>query len=222
MPRVKICGLSTVEHALVAANAGADFLGMVFAPSKRQVSPEKALPIAEAVHRLFPRPLLVGVFVNIDAREVNRTARHCRLDWVQLSGDETWDYCKDIELPILKVIHVTTPIVASEVVVEIEKVYRLYSREKLVCLLDSQVGNAHGGTGQTFNWQLAKEVSARFPVIVAGGLTPENVGRLVSDVMPWGVDVSSGVESNSHKDPAKIEAFIKTAKQAGRDPGVSS
>ena len=84
---------------------------------------------------------------------------------------------------------------------------------ELICLLDTKVEDAYGGTGQAFNWQLAKDVSARFPVLVAGGLTPANVGRLVEEVQPWGVDVSSGIESHSQKDTAKIIDFIEAVRK---------
>jgi phosphoribosylanthranilate isomerase len=212
--RIKICGLSEIQHALAAAKAGADFLGLVFASSRRQVSIEKALPIVKEVHALNPHLVVVGVFANSTADEVNRTADYCNLDWIQLSGNETWDYCQQIERPIIKTVHVSSAKTVEGIVSEIAMGYRLLPRHDFVCLVDSKVGDAYGGTGQAFDWKLAKEVSARFSVIIAGGLTPANVSQLLEEVRPWGVDVSTGVESNGQKDTAKIKKFIQAVRTA--------
>jgi phosphoribosylanthranilate isomerase len=212
--RIKICGLSDIEHALAAADAGADYLGLIFAESRRRVSPEQALEIVKAVRELTHPPEVVGVFAGSPAAEVNSIARACRLDRVQLSGDETYEYCRDIDFPIFKVIHVHKGSSAAEIIGEITHGYKIMAGKEITFLLDSSSGSAYGGTGQTFDRQIAKEVSGRFPVIIAGGLTPENVGDLVKEMNPYGVDVSSGVETDYRKDSAKITAFIKAVRSA--------
>jgi len=222
LTKVKICGISDTETALAASEAGADFLGLVFAPSQRQVSPETALQIVEAVHSLNPRPEVGGIFVNLDAKEINRIAADCRLDWVQLSGDETWRYCEDIEYPFIKTIHVPPDERIEIILNNIHIGYGIYAERELVCLLDSRVNEAYGGSGETFDWQLVKEISAKFPVIIAGGLTPTNVGQLAKEVQPWGVDVSTGVESNGKKDISKIRAFIEAVRKVDEDIASSS
>ncbi len=214
MTEVKICGISEAEHALVAARAGADYIGIVFAPSRRQITSEKARQIVDAIQTLKSPPVTVGVFVNLPAKEVNRIAVLCHLDRVQLNGDEEWDYCREIECPITKAIHISPGATSMDVLTDIEAGYHRFSSERLICLLDSSVKGAPGGTGETFNWQLAKEVCARFPVMVAGGLTPENVGDLIRTAHPRGVDVSSGVESGGRKDTLRIKAFIEAVKKA--------
>lgn len=217
MTKVKICGISQVDHALAAAEAGADFIGMVFASSKRQISPPTAQQIVLALEDMKPCPLIVGVFVNIDAHEVNRLATTCRLDWIQLSGDETWEYCKQIERPIIKTIHVSDSRDSKNIMTELSAGSKLLGAESFICLLDSRVKGAYGGTGQSFDWELAGQVSQKYPVIVAGGLSPENVGQAIKTARPWGVDISSGVETNGIKDTSKIEAFISVVRRADEE-----
>ena len=173
--------------------------------------------LAEAAHSLSPRPAVAGVFVNLEAPEVNRIAGRCRLDWVQLSGDESWPYCREINYPVIKAVHVPAERTAESAIADIEAGYRILPQKRLVSLLDTQADNAYGGTGETFDWQLAGEVAARFPVFIAGGLTPVNVSHLVRQIKPWGVDVSSGVESNGRKDISKIRAFIGAVREADKE-----
>ncbi|MDD4874024.1 MAG: phosphoribosylanthranilate isomerase [Dehalococcoidales bacterium] len=214
MTRVKICGITQVEHALAAADAGADFLGLVFAPSKRQVDIEQAFKITEAISKLDKRPHMVGVFVNIPAVEVNTTVRYCNLDYVQISGNENWDYCRDIDFPVIKVIHITGGCTAEQIINEIETGYKSALKYEPVCLLDTKTGNNFGGTGNVFDWAVAQDAIAEYPVIVAGGLSIDNVSRLVEEIRPWGVDVSTGVETGGKKDIGKIQTFIDSVRKA--------
>ncbi len=217
MTRIKICGMTTAEHALAAAYSGADFIGIVFAPSTRQISEQKATEIIEAVRTFKPHLLVAGVFVNSAADEVNSIADRCRLDWVQLSGDEDWEYCSLIERPIIKAIHIFSEMTAEKVLTIAEKGCRIVGRERLLFLLDTGIKNAYGGTGVKFNWDRAREIIAHYPVIIAGGLNPENVADLVKKFSPWGVDVSSGVEINGRKDGGTIDAFIKAVKSSEKE-----
>lgn len=209
MVRVKICGLMETEHAVKAGKSGADFIGMLFAESRRQITSEKGIQLVESIKDINPRPEAVGVFRNTPAAEVNRIARECRLDRVQLNGDETPGYCRQIILPVTKVIHVSPDANTDTILAQTQKWYEVMKVEGFLCQLDTTVDGKYGGTGITFDWRIAKAVAAEFPVMVAGGLTPENVVQLLKEVKPWGVDVASGVETNGRKDPAKIEAFIR-------------
>jgi phosphoribosylanthranilate isomerase len=211
MTRVKICGIRDKNNALAAVEAGADFIGLVFTPSKRQVDPTQACEIVSAVKKSSDATKVVGVFVNAPASQVNEIADFCALDCVQLSGDESWEYCREIVEPIIKAIRIgqQSP---EELCAELSTGGELLPAQRFITLLDSQVEGKYGGTGESFNWNLAQQVAERFPVIIAGGLDPKNVARLIETVRPWGVDVSSGVESNGLKDASKIRAFVKAVR----------
>jgi phosphoribosylanthranilate isomerase len=217
MTKIKICGLTSEVEAIAASEAGADFLGLVFAESQRRVTPERAGRIIEVVRKLEQRPMLVGIFVNLAAVEVNNITRYCGIDIVQLSGDESWGYCREIELPIIKVIHVETGQKANQVLHEIHEGYKVGLRREPLWLLDTKTGDTFGGTGRVFDWKLALEVSVRYPVIIAGGLTLQNITSLIKMVNPWGIDVSSGVESSGRKDIKKIKSFIATVRWAEKE-----
>ena len=213
MTRVKICGIREKAHALAAVGAGADFVGLVFASSKRQVTPAKAREIVSAVKKASNVVETVGVFVNMPAFKVNEIADFCALDWVQLSGDESWGYCREIARPIIKAIRVEKQ-QPEEIYAELNTGAKVLKRKKFIPLLDSYVEGKYGGTGKGFNWDLARQVAEKLPLILAGGLNPENVAKAIEITMPWGVDSSSGVEVNGNKDVAKIKAFIEAIRKA--------
>jgi phosphoribosylanthranilate isomerase len=210
--KVKIDGFKEEEHILAAAQAGADFVGMIFAPGKRQVTPEQATELVKAVRKLERVPAVVGVFVNLPAVEVNRIADECDLDLVQLSGDEDWQYCLEIGKPVIKVIHVADSDTVDSIVVKIEEGFNVLQSRDVMYLLDTKSDDAYGGTGKSFSRHIAAGVASRLPVIIAGGLNPENVAGVVDEVHPWGVDVSSGVETDGKKDTRKIKEFITEVK----------
>jgi phosphoribosylanthranilate isomerase len=203
---IKICGLRTVEHALVAAEAGADLIGLVFAPSRRQVSLADASAIAAAVRGLpAPRPQIVGLFVNAPVAEINAAVESVGLDLVQLSGDESLADAAGVGRPIMKSIRMD----GSE-----REAAWIAAGARL--LVDAHMPGAYGGTGARADWQLAAELAWRAPIMLAGGLDPANVAEAIAQVRPSGVDVSSGVEEGGVKSAAKIRAFIAAARGASR------
>lgn len=214
MTRVKICGLKEEIHALAAAEAGADFIGLVFAPSRRKITPTQAKKIATTAKESGHAVEVVGLFVNESVETVNETADFCGLDRVQLSGDESWEYCREIKRPIMKVIRVKRSQSAQEIVGILTDGLKVLDDKRFILSLDAYVKGKHGGTGMKINWKQARPVAEQFPVIIAGGLTPENVGRAIDQATPWGVDVSSGVEVNGVKHTARIRAFINAVRRA--------
>lgn len=210
--KIKICGIRDAVTARAAAEAGADFIGVVFAESRRRVSTEQALEIADAV-RDYPTGV-VGVFVNAAVAEVNRLAARCGLDRVQLSGDENWEYCRQIERPLIRAVRVPPGWGEEELAGKLAEGRRELGGREAVYLLDTYDRQRYGGTGRTFDWGIAVKAAAEFPLMVAGGLTPENVGGVVAGLGPWGVDVSGGVETGGIKDAARIRAFVKAVRES--------
>jgi phosphoribosylanthranilate isomerase len=230
-PVVKICGVRTVHQARVAAEAGADMVGLVFAESRRRVTPAEAHEVTAAAY--VRRPRFVGVFVNEDPDVIGRLARELRLDLVQLSGDEPPEQCAGLRVPYLKVVHVRSGMAAQDVL-RIAKRYR----DAVAIVLDAggrPIGlqpdrdrtdapptayrpppTAYGGTGLALDPAIAADVVRQFNglVMLAGGLRPETVVGTVRAVHPWAVDVSSGVETDGAKDETKIIAFVAAAKGA--------
>jgi phosphoribosylanthranilate isomerase len=214
MTKIKICGIKTEEQALTAAAAGADFIGVVFALSPRQITASKAEKIVTALKKSGAKTEVVGVFVNARPGTVKRTAERCRLDWVQLSGDEPWEYCLELDRPIIKVMRVSRSKKAEQVIKDLEYGTKLLKKQKHIFMLDANVREKYGGTGRKFNWNLAVPIARKYPVMIAGGLNPGNVTEAVKIISPWGVDVSTGIETKGVKDVDKIKKFIEAVRQA--------
>jgi phosphoribosylanthranilate isomerase len=214
MTYIKICGLKEEKHALAAAEAGADLIGLIFAPSPRRVSLEQAQKISQAVKESGLPTEVVGVFVNSHPATVNLIADSCYLDRVQLSGDEPWEYCAEITRPVIRALRVKRGQSAAEVGEYLAEGEEALSGRKHVFLLDSDYRGKYGGTGKMLDWNLAKGVAEEYPVLLAGGLTPENVAQAIYKVAPWGVDVSSGVEVGGTKHISRIRSFIQAVRKS--------
>lgn len=245
MTLVKICGNQTPQDVLAAAEAGADFVGMVFAESRRRVDAQQARAMVRALGRPLveheftvpppsqphvreeagewfrhgaqvlqaylsvKRPLTVGVFADQSIDEVNEIAEEAGIDLVQLSGDESWEDCLLVTKQVIQVVHISPIDSPSDPMQYVEPGFAL------ALLLDSAHGQYRGGSGQTFDWEVARRVAERAPIFLAGGLNPANVGEAIRTVQPWAVDVSSGVERGGSKDYELVRAFLRAAKGAG-------
>ncbi|HEX3716789.1 MAG TPA: phosphoribosylanthranilate isomerase [Verrucomicrobiae bacterium] len=202
--KVKICGVTSVGDAQIAAESGADAIGLMFyAGSPRHISSETAQEIA----RNLPLSVIrVGVFVDPEPSEVFAAIQACGLNVLQFHGAETPEFCRQFGIMTMKAFRIR----------DAESLAPVSSFNTDAFLLDSHVSGKAGGTGEKFNWDLAVEAKKLGrPVFLAGGLTPENVAEALRAVQPYGVDVSSGVEiSPGKKDPGKIRAFIAAARSA--------
>jgi phosphoribosylanthranilate isomerase len=209
MIQVKICGITRLEDAQAAVDAGADALGFVFyPPSPRYVTAEQAERI---IRTLPPFVTTVGLFVDVALDRVNEVAARCGLDRIQLHGRETPEFCRQITRPVIKAIRIRNA----------ESLTHVPDYKVAAYLLDAYVeGALPGGTGASFSWELAARAMPYGPVILAGGLTPENVEVAIAQIRPYGVDVSSGVErAPGIKDHRKVREFIVHAKAAALEKG---
>ena len=202
--RVKICGITSVKDAISAVNAGTDAIGLVFyAPSPRFVTIAQAQQIVAAIP---PFVSVVALFVNASTAEIEAVLAQVRIDIVQFHGDETPGDCAQIKLPYYKAIRVKADTNLLQ--------YALEFKDAKALLLDTYSEAAFGGTGHVFDWGLIPKNLTK-PVILAGGLVPENVRLAIQQVQPYAVDVSGGVESTKGiKDVAKIAAFMQAVDQS--------
>ncbi|MGI8594910.1 MAG: phosphoribosylanthranilate isomerase [Solirubrobacteraceae bacterium] len=207
--RVKICGVTDVDDARLAAELGAWAIGLIFhPPSPRRCEVDAAVAIGRALRR---RAEVCGVFVNAPLDHVAATADAVGLTMVQLHGEEGPSFCDEVArrtgARVMKAVRVRSPADIQAV-----QVFRRVDFH----LLDAHADGVPGGTGQTFDWALLAKRRSRVPLVLSGGLTAENVGEGIERVRPWGVDVASGVEAQpGHKDPVRLEAFFAAVRRAG-------
>ncbi len=205
-PRIKICGITNLADARLAVELGADALGFIFyRPSKRYMPVAEAVKICKA---LPPFVTKVGVFVNESAVGIATVIEACRLDAVQLHGEESPVFCRQLQLPvkIIKAIRMR----------DVDSLRSAAEYDVDALLLDTYTVEQRGGTGQTFDWTLARQAKTllRPPIILSGGLTPENVDAAIRQSEPFAVDVASGVEIEpGRKDPEKLRRFFKACRQ---------
>lgn len=199
MTKVKICGITKAEDAKVATAAGADFIGFVFAPSKRRITPENAAEIAKVIPNTTKK---VGVFVNESVENIKQIAEIAELDYIQLHGDETPEMVASIPIPVIKAFSI------ADVTADLMNSYAC-----AYYLIDSPGEAYRGGSGNTFDWTKLDLLGIdRERCLLAGGLSSKNVQQAIRIARPLGVDVSSGVETDGQKDQQKITAFMQQAK----------
>lgn len=203
--KVKICGIMTEEAAMAASEAGANFLGFVFAESKRKMTPER---VAHIIKQIPQHVKTVGVFVNETYDNIIRIAEITNLDYIQLHGDESPDFCKSLPYPVIKAFSIKDQ----------DDLNQLAQYDCNYFLLDSPGVKYRGGSGIPFDWSLLENLEIpKEKIILAGGLDRDNVNKAISTVRPAVVDVSSGVETNGVKDVKKIREFLEAAKLEERE-----
>ncbi len=210
--KVKVCGITNVDDARAAIEAGADLLGFNFYPkSPRYIAPEKAHEIVGQIRSDGLKPLFVGVFVNSSVDEVRSILEIAQIDLAQLHGDESVSVVEQLNGRGFKALRPTSE---EEALTQAEW-FALYGPNAPVVLVDAYRKDQYGGTGHTADWTIATKLAQRYPILLAGGLTPDNVAEAIKQVKPWGVDVASGVEvSPGKKDIAKMKLLVERCREA--------
>lgn len=203
-PQIKICGFKQLKHATSAVKAGADFLGFIFVEGRsRYIAPKKAKIIIQKIRKKSPAIKMVGIFQDENLNKVNEIVNSLNLDFAQLHGNESPAYCKNVIKPVIKVIKI------DNIKTQIIQILNQYNKNIASFLFDA----SEGGSGKKFDWNLVKNISKNYPIILAGGLNSKNIKQAIQIVQPHIVDVSSGVENkNGDKNIKKIKEFIKIAK----------
>ncbi|WP_153064141.1 phosphoribosylanthranilate isomerase [Vallitalea guaymasensis] len=201
IPNIKICGIKNIKEIEIINKYPVNYIGFIFADSKRQVTEDVVIEYRKRIRKDIK---VVGVFVNENVENVNKLVHSCRLDIVQLHGNESNGYCKKILCKVWKSI-----VVSDESSLKIIDAYKNVDG----ILLDTYHNGKSGGTGKVFSWNLVKNISKSNQIVLAGGLTPDNVVRAINTVKPQIIDVNSGVETNLNKDENKIrELFVELYK----------
>ena len=215
---IKICGLREPKHAAAAVLAGADLIGFIFAPARRQVTATVARSCVRAAREAATARtvLAVGVFVDAAPRDIGEIAEIAGLDAVQLHGAESPEFIESLPVPAFKALRPQPEATAGQVILEIDR-FQSVATQPVGILVDGYSEHALGGTGARADWALAAEINAESPILLAGGLDPENVQAAIRRVRPQGVDVSSGVEIDGVKDSDLIAQFISAARAAFLD-----
>ena len=214
MTLFKICGLRDSPNAILARENGASFLGFVFVHGvRRQITLDVALEILNDYRSEFNPggPALVGLFANQNVEEVNEIIEACDLDYAQLCGSEPESYWNKVDVDVIKQVKIGVSNTSETINAELEKIYRA----GCLPLLDKYEKGSLGGTGLSFDWEMVSEFNLSEKFLLAGGLNPENVIDAIRISHPWGVDVSTGVETEGDKDPQKILSFAEAVKTAG-------
>jgi phosphoribosylanthranilate isomerase len=213
---VKICGLKDATAARVAVTSGASALGFILAPSRRQVAPRHVRDIREELLSSFERvPPTVGVVVNASAQEIARNVSDGALDMIQLSGDEEPDILDDIDVPAIRMVRLGMGTPVDEARREVTR-WLDRTRPAHWIFVEGHAAGTYGGTGTRADWDLVAALAREFPLWLAGGLEPGNVAEAINAVRPFGVDVSSGIETDGAKDPEKIGSFLANAQASSR------
>jgi phosphoribosylanthranilate isomerase len=219
--KIKICGIRTYDEAMMVIEAGADILGFNFYPqSPRYVIPGECMRLMVRLETVLRERMAavttVGVFVNAEANFIHAVFRDCHMDRIQLSGDEPPELLEALGERAFRVMRPTSAESLAESVAN-------FPRRTLApaWLVDTYKPGKYGGTGEIAEWELASQLAAKEPVILAGGLRADNVAEAIRRVQPWGVDVASGVESAPGvKDPQKVREFIQAVRASGQETGV--
>lgn len=217
MTKIKICGITTPKDALAAIDAGADMLGFNFYPkSPRYLTPDACREITAVSRKDFPQITLVGVFVNTPVSDIRSILETAQLHLAQLHGDETPEMLAELQPHAFKAIRLKSDARTDfEADKRIPDAIRFFVSESAhasvpAILVDAAVKGVYGGSGVVADWSAAAQLARRVPLLLAGGLTPENVSEAIKQVQPWGVDVASGVEASPGvKDPAKMRKFVE-------------